>query len=350
MCCSRCTRPVGARRSGHAELEPPHRRQRAVATRPTRKRRSALSSTRTASRTWRSKSRPGKAPSKRHHVRFWRALYAGDEAGRYGSARRRSTTGWRQPLYRPGHASRRARHRRRARPVVERPRRGRQGRVDLFGERRRPDVVRAERRRRSLFHRRRHRYFALVVGLRRAIEGAPALLLPAARSRRRTVLLVGCGRFGARCRRRFYPANTTVLPPIEQHPVLEELATRAGQHAALDVAPLAHQIVGRVAVADALDVLLDDRALVEIGGDEMRGRADQLDAARMRLVIGLRALEAGQERMVDVDAAPLQLGARDRRTGSACSARARRDRRRADLTISQTCASCSILVCLVTGR
>ena len=39
-------------------------------------------------------------------------------------------------------------------------------------------------------------------------------------------------------------------------------------------------------------------------GDVMRGGADQLDAALMRLVIGPRALEARQERMVDVDAAP----------------------------------------------
>ncbi len=33
----------------------------------------------------------GKSAAKRHHVRFWRALYAG-EAGRFGWARRRSTT------------------------------------------------------------------------------------------------------------------------------------------------------------------------------------------------------------------------------------------------------------------
>ena len=89
---------------------------------------------------------------------------------------------------------------------------------------------------------------------------------------------------------------------VQKHPVLEHVGDRAGEHAALDVAPLAHEIVGRVAVADALDVLFDDRPLVEIGGDEMRRRPDQLDAARMGLVIGLRALEAGQERVVNVDA------------------------------------------------
>ena len=81
---------------------------------------------------------------------------------------------------------------------------------------------------------------------------------------------------------------------------------RAGEHAALDVAALADQVLGRVAMADPLDVLLDDRPLVEVGGDIMRGGADHLHAARMRLVIGLGALEAGQEAVVDVDAAARQ--------------------------------------------
>ena len=42
------------------------------------------------------------------------------------------------------------------------------------------------------------------------------------------------------------------------------MAHGARQHAALDVAALAHQIFRRVAMADALDVLVDDRAFVEI--------------------------------------------------------------------------------------
>ena len=58
----------------------------------------------------------------------------------------------------------------------------------------------------------------------------------------------------------------------------------------------------------------------------MRGGADQLDAARVRLMIGLGALEAGQERVVDVDAAPAAAWRRARRRESACSARARRRR------------------------
>ena len=79
------------------------------------------------------------------------------------------------------------------------------------------------------------------------------------------------------------------------------------QHAALDVAALADEIVGRIAMTDALDILVDDRAFIEVAGDVMRGGADQFDAARVRLMVGFGALEAGQERVVDVDAAPRQL-------------------------------------------
>ena len=52
---------------------------------------------------------------------------------------------------------------------------------------------------------------------------------------------------------------------------------------------------------DPLDSLLDDRSLVEVRGDEVRGRADELDATLVGLVVGARALEARQERVVDVD-------------------------------------------------
>src|ERR1700710_3285993 len=81
---------------------------------------------------------------------------------------------------------------------------------------------------------------------------------------------------------------------------------RPRQHAAFDVAALANQILRRVAMADALDILVDDRTLIERAGDVMRGGADQLDAALMRLMVGPRTLEARQERMMDVDAAPRQ--------------------------------------------
>ena len=84
---------------------------------------------------------------------------------------------------------------------------------------------------------------------------------------------------------------------------------RAGQHLGLDVAAGADHRVLVVGVVDAHHVLLDDRALVEVGGHVVRGRADELDAAVEGLVVGLGALEARQERVVDVDRAARQRAA-----------------------------------------
>jgi len=66
-------------------------------------------------------------------------------------------------------------------------------------------------------------------------------------------------------------------------------------------------------VVNALHFLLDDRTFVEIGRHIMRRRAYQLHAAVERLVIRLGALEAGQERVVDIDRPPGQLLTQARR-------------------------------------
>ena len=57
-----------------------------------------------------------------------------------------------------------------------------------------------------------------------------------------------------------------------------------------------------------LDRLRDDRTLVEIAGHILSRRPDQLHAAIERLRLGLCALEAWQEGMVDVDALARELG------------------------------------------
>ena len=74
--------------------------------------------------------------------------------------------------------------------------------------------------------------------------------------------------------------------------------------------PAAVNCAGVQGVIDAGDVLFDDRALVEIGCHVVRGRADQLHAAIEGLLIGPRALESRQERVVDVDRSAGQRGAR----------------------------------------
>ena len=58
------------------------------------------------------------------------------------------------------------------------------------------------------------------------------------------------------------------------------IAKSARKHGLFNVFAVAHQIVGFIRVIDAHDVLLDDRALIKLGGNEVAGGADQLDAAR----------------------------------------------------------------------
>src|SRR4051794_39897551 len=93
------------------------------------------------------------------------------------------------------------------------------------------------------------------------------------------------------------------LAAIGDDSVLQMVTQRARQHPAFDIATPADEIVWRMAMADAFDVLIDNRAFIEVAGNVVRGSADQFDAPLMRLMVGPRALEAGQERMMDIDAA-----------------------------------------------
>ena len=113
--------------------------------------------------------------------------------------------------------------------------------------------------------------------------------------------------------------------------------------------PIATSWSGRDLVADPLDLLLDDRALVEVGRHIVRGGTDQLHAAGVRLVVRLGALEARQEGVVDVDDPAATAPCTDRRRAPACSGRARPARRSPPRTSSSSCASASALLSLVTG-
>jgi O-acetylserine/cysteine efflux transporter len=99
------------------------------------------------------------------------------------------------------------------------------------------------------------------------------------------------------------------LVAVEQDPVVGVPADGPGQGEALGVPADGHQLGRAVRVVDPGHLLLDDRPLVQVGCDVVRGRADQLDPARVRLVIRPRALETGQEGVVDVDDPPGQLPA-----------------------------------------
>src|SRR5215469_551177 len=70
----------------------------------------------------------------------------------------------------------------------------------------------------------------------------------------------------------------------QDHAVLGVQAYGAGLHQALDVAADGHQLIGGVGVPDPGHVLLDDRPLVQLGGDEVGGRPDELHAPLVGLM------------------------------------------------------------------
>ena len=45
------------------------------------------------------------------------------------------------------------------------------------------------------------------------------------------------------------------------------IAHGSGEYAAFDIPPFCDQILRRIGVADRLDILRDDRAFIEVGGD-----------------------------------------------------------------------------------
>src|SRR5215475_962106 len=79
---------------------------------------------------------------------------------------------------------------------------------------------------------------------------------------------------------------------VEQDAVLGVPAYGAGEGDPLGVAADGREVLRTVGMVDPGDLLLDDRALVQVGRHVVRGRADQLDAVRVRLVVRPRSLEA----------------------------------------------------------
>ena len=86
----------------------------------------------------------------------------------------------------------------------------------------------------------------------------------------------------------------TVLAPARE-PGLGKKPYRAREHSSFDVMTDLHQVPSCVRVRHALDVLLDDRALVEVAGDEVGRRTDQLHAACVGLVVGPAPLNPGRK-------------------------------------------------------
>lgn len=74
---------------------------------------------------------------------------------------------------------------------------------------------------------------------------------------------------------------------------------RARKHATFDVTADRHEVVGTERMAHAFRLLPDDWAFIEIACHVVGSRPDQLDPALVRLVVGLRTFERGQERVME---------------------------------------------------
>ena len=83
--------------------------------------------------------------------------------------------------------------------------------------------------------------------------------------------------------------------PVEEDAVLGEESHGTSEDEAFDVASDFGEVFDGLSVGDPVHLLLDDRAFVEVGGDEVRGSADEFDATIVGLLVGLGAFEAGQE-------------------------------------------------------
>src|SRR5256885_11381426 len=119
-------------------------------------------------------------------------------------------------------------------------------------------------------------------GMRRAPLPGGAKPLPAAR-----VTFAMGGREPA-------SAEDHGLVAVEDDAVLAVPLDGAGQHLALGVAAAGREVLHGVGVVGAGHVLLDDRALVQVGRPIVGRVANQLHAAVMGLVVGLGALEIGR--------------------------------------------------------
>lgn len=94
----------------------------------------------------------------------------------------------------------------------------------------------------------------------------------------------------------------------EEDAVIEDEAEGTGEDELFDVASGLAEVFGGVGMVHGDDLLDDDGALVEIGGDEVGGGADDLHAAVEGLVIGAGAGEGGEEGVMDVDDATGEAG------------------------------------------
>ena len=84
---------------------------------------------------------------------------------------------------------------------------------------------------------------------------------------------------------------------------------RAREDDGFNIAPDFNHVFGRHRMIDMFDGLMDDRSFIKVGCDIVRSCPDQFHAPRMRLMIRFGTLEAGQEGVMNIDAATFKFAA-----------------------------------------
>src|ERR1700761_6702027 len=109
------------------------------------------------------------------------------------------------------------------------------------------------------------------------------------------------GQLPGQARQKAWSAEDDGAAPVQQDALLRVPAHGPGQRDALGVTADGCEIVRGIRMIYPGDLLLDDRALVQVCRHVVRRGPNPLNAVCLRLMIGPRALEARQERVVDVD-------------------------------------------------
>lgn len=95
--------------------------------------------------------------------------------------------------------------------------------------------------------------------------------------------------------------------PVKQDSVLQLPAHGAGEDHFFEVASFLEKVIEGIAMGDADNILLNNRAIIEYFGHIVAGGADELYPARERLMVGFGAYEGRQERVMDIDNSVLVL-------------------------------------------
>jgi hypothetical protein len=90
-------------------------------------------------------------------------------------------------------------------------------------------------------------------------------------------------------------------PAVHEHPVVNVSSQGPRKDRDLEVPAPALQVLDIVAMADPQHVLVNDRTVVQVGGDVVSRDTDELHATFVGLVVGPGTLKGREERVVNVD-------------------------------------------------